>query len=128
MADRQSSVHGNVARLRAFEQRFFASPLLPMRRLGRVYASASRHGEGWFSANVLDEMDIRYKVEPADLGKIPKKGPVVVVANHPFGMVDGLVLTSLLLTARPDVKLIVNYLLSSVAEMEETCFFVDPFK
>jgi putative hemolysin len=54
-------------------------------------------------------------------------GPVVVVANHPFGVLDGAVLAVLLTRVRPDVKLMTNYLLRDVPELARHCIFVDPF-
>ena len=43
-------------------------------------------------------------VSSADMNKIPVKGPLVVVSNHPFGGLEGVALGSLLLRVRPDVK------------------------
>jgi putative hemolysin len=63
----------------------------------------------------------------ADLKRIPAAGPLVVVANHPFGGVDGLVLAALVERIRPDAKLLVSYLLACIPEMGEISFFVDPF-
>jgi putative hemolysin len=53
---------------------------------------------------------------------------VVVVANHPFGVLDGAVLTVLLTRVRPDVKLLTNFLLGDVPELHRHCIFVDPFQ
>lgn len=49
------------------------------------------------------------------------------MANHPFGVPDGAVLTVLLTRVRPDVKLMTNFLLGDVAELHRHCIFVDPF-
>jgi putative hemolysin len=59
--------------------------------------------------------------------RIPATGPLVVVANHPLGGLDGLVLASVLLRARPDVKIFVNYILSQVTALEDMFLYVDPF-
>jgi len=52
---------------------------------------------------------------------------VVVVANHPFGALEGVVLAELLTRVRPDVKVMANYLLGRIPELRELFFFVDPF-
>ena len=57
-----------------------------------------------------------------------KRGPVVVVANHPYGMLDGAVLATLLRRVRPDVKVLTNFLLEGVPELERHCIFVDPMQ
>lgn len=73
------------------------------------------------------ELGVETKVPPADLGRIPKRGPVVMVANHPFGALEGVLLARLLLEVRPDVKIMANYLLSRVPELRDMFIFVDPF-
>jgi len=52
---------------------------------------------------------------------------VVVVANHPFGMVEGAVLGALLHRVRPDFKFLANSLLASIPELSEFLLAVDPF-
>jgi len=73
-------------------------------------------------------MRIGLRVGAADHARIPAAGPVVVVANHPYGVLDGAILTVLLTRVRPDVKVLTNFLLSDVPEMEQHCIFVDPFQ
>jgi putative hemolysin len=80
-----------------------------------------------FLASLLLELRIEVRVGEADLSRIPKSGPVVVVANHPFGGIEGIVLARALTSLRPDVKLLANYLLGRIPELREFFFFVDPF-
>ena len=63
-----------------------------------------------------------------DQARIPASGPVVVVANHPYGVLDGAILTVLLTRVRPDVKVLTNSLLADVPELRKHCIFVDPFQ
>jgi putative hemolysin len=58
---------------------------------------------------------------------IPGVGPLIVVSNHPFGGIDGLILTALLLKKRPDVRVMANSMLGAVPGMKNLFFFVDPF-
>ena len=57
---------------------------------------------------MLRKLDIQMELLPEDLAKIPRKGPLLIVANHPFGGIDGLALGSLLSKVRPNFKLLVN--------------------
>jgi putative hemolysin len=75
---------------------------------------------------LLREMDIDLRIDAADLDRIPKKGPVVAVGNHPYGVLDGAVLAVLLSRVRSDVKILTNVLLAGIPELERSCLFVDP--
>jgi putative hemolysin len=80
-----------------------------------------------FPDAALDLLSIDYEVEGAGLAGFPRSGPLIVVANHPFGGADGLVLLSLLARVRPDVRLLANDLLDRIPELRSCCFFVDTF-
>ena len=45
------------------------------------------------------------------VGRIPEEGPVVVLANHPFGVVDGLALAALTASVRPDFRVLAHAIL-----------------
>jgi len=100
-------------------------PLAEMENLyQRIQQSNSR---SWFE-RVLSEMRVTLKVDPNDLKRIPTAGSVLVVANHPFGILDGATLGVLLSQVRSDAKIMTNLLLSGIPELHECCIFVDPFK
>lgn len=80
-----------------------------------------------FIGRCLDYLRVRCVVAPEDLARIPKSGPLVVVSNHPFGAIDGLMLGWALRKVRPDVKIMVNFLLARIPNLRELFFFVDPF-
>src|SRR5262245_60043699 len=79
--------------------RKWAEPIEPaIQRLlipGRVlqaFESAGPSGGAEFARRLLDLLDIRFAIDQQDLLRIPARGPAVAVANHPFGIVEGLVL------------------------------------
>jgi len=83
--------------------------------------------EGDFLDKVIDYMNIDWEVNSSLLDRIPRQGPLIVVANHPFGAVEGLVMFKLLRSIRPDVKTLNNFLLQRVPELHQYMIFVDPF-
>ena len=80
-----------------------------------------------FTDRILQVLGISYVVADEERATIPVKGPVVVVANHPFGGIEGIILLSLLRSIRPDVRFMANYLLGSIPELRDQFIFVDPF-
>lgn len=77
-----------------------------------------------FPDKILDAMGV--KMEIGGGGSLPP-GPVVVVANHPFGGIEGLLMLSLLSRMRGDVKVMANSMLGIMPDLREHFFFVNPF-
>ena len=75
----------------------------------------------------LDELNVTFSVSSKDLKKIPQQGPLVVVANHPFGGLEGVVLGRVLLEVRSDLKILANYLLKRLIGIGDAVIPVDPF-
>lgn len=110
-----------------FPFRSLLQHFLPMERVRELYRRAQQPANRSLLENVLSEMEVEYDVSAADMERIPVEGPVLVTANHPFGVLDGAILGALLTRVRPDVKIMTNHLLSGIPELHEHCIFVDPF-
>ena len=80
-----------------------------------------------FSKRVLDTMHTTISVSETDCARIPASGPLIVIANHPFGASEGLALLETIRTKRSDAKILGNYLLRRIPELQPEMFFVDPF-
>lgn len=70
---------------------------------------------------------VSYQVSDEDMQRIPTSGPLLVVSNHPFGGLDGVVMAAALLEVRQDLRLMVNYLLNYLEPMRPWWINVDPF-
>lgn len=75
----------------------------------------------------LEEFGVRWDCPKEAIARIPRTGPVVVVANHPFGLVEGATLGALVSAVRPDVKFLANSMLAEVPGIEPYLIPVDPF-
>jgi putative hemolysin len=105
-----------------------AGKFAPVGKVRDLYRRVQRSPQGFRLEKLLDEMSIDLRVGAADRSRIPATGPVVAVANHPYGVLDGVLLTVLLTSVRPDVKVLTNLVLSDVPELQKHCIFVDPFQ
>lgn len=81
-----------------------------------------------FIARVCGALDIEANVHEHELAHTPRTGPVVVVANHPFGAVEGLLLARLLRAIRGDVRVLANFMIRRIPELDEIMIGVDPFE
>jgi putative hemolysin len=105
-----------------------AAQFAPVGKVRDLYQRVRQAPDGFRIETLLHEMRIGLRVDAADQSRIPASGPVVVVANHPYGMLDGAILTALLTRVRPDVKVLTNFLLADIPELQQHCIFVDPFE
>ena len=80
-----------------------------------------------FLDHLLNRFQVSHSLRREDLNAIPPKGPTVVIANHPFGGIDGVFLASILCKVRQDVKILANYFLGRIPELRPMLFMVDPF-
>jgi putative hemolysin len=93
--------------------------------LGRLYAAAaSESADVPFSTRALAALGVSIVTEGAG---VPESGPLVVVANHPFGALDGLALLDLVGRVRADVKLLGNHWLAAIPELRPQLLPVDVF-
>lgn len=109
-----------------------AEKLLGLDRLNRAYDKILRDREAGSSENFFQlaskYLKLRLQLRPSDLENIPKKGPVVVVANHPHGLSDGIIFGELLTRVRDDIRLLVNEQLALCAELDPWLIKVDVYE
>ena len=102
--------------------------MLAIDQINQIYMEVGkRTDDRHFADKVLEVMNVSYQVAGQDLQRIPKSGPLVVVANHPFGGIEGIILCALLRQVRTDVKLMANFLLGRMPDFRDSLILVDPF-
>jgi putative hemolysin len=86
--------------------------LLHLDRVNRCYAEYHEtldacKGPLEIFQSALTSMGVGYDLSAEDLRNIPTRGSLVV-ANHPFGGVEGVILGAVLLQVRSDLRILAN--------------------
>lgn len=77
---------------------------------------------------LFKQLDLEIELDEKLLENIPKSGPFIVVANHPFGALDGLTMLYAITKVRPDFKVMANFLLQNVEPIKDYFISVNPFE
>jgi putative hemolysin len=113
-----SGLHGPARRL--------IEALPGVRALNRLYLESQRRPEARFADRALATLGVEWEVH-GHAGRLPERGPLIVVANHPTGALDGLVLLAFMSRRRADVRLMANDWLQSIRPMAADLLAVRTF-
>ncbi|GGC23732.1 glycerol acyltransferase [Parapedobacter defluvii] len=87
-----------------------------------------RHLQGSdFIDGVLELLGIHVDISQADLERVPRSGSFIVVANHPYGGIEGLILLKILGAVRPETKVMANFLLQHIPNLNNYFIGINPF-
>ena len=88
-------------------------------RLQRLYrqhhCNAGPDDSFWEAA--VTQLRLSIDGDLSRLGLVPRQGPLLVIANHPFGVVDGLLASHLVHQVRPDFKLMAHEAIGRAPEV-----------
>ncbi len=87
---------------------------LTLLSLVRKFEAAGQVEDSRFWKRAIDLLGIDLQTPDEQIAHIPKKGPVVIVANHPHGLVDGMILAEIVGRVRQDFKILTRSLLTNV--------------
>lgn len=74
---------------------------------------------------VFEEFKVKLRIDNEEILNNLPDGPFVTVSNHPFGQLDGIVLTYLISSRRPEYKVMVNMILNQISAMRPNFIAVD---
>lgn len=97
-----------------------------LRLIRRFEAMGVPFGQKFFT-QALDIMGVEITTPEHEIRRIPATGPLVVTANHPHGLVDGMVMAELIGRVRTDYKILTRSLLTGVGEIDQFMLSV-PFE
>jgi putative hemolysin len=101
---------------------------LKLKELNEIYNKHKDKESIQFVEEVLSDLGIKFEISEEDLKRIPLKGGFIILSNHPFGALDGLIICKSISEKRPDFKLMANFLLERVEPLKEMIFPVNPFE
>ncbi len=94
-----------------------------LKRLYLDYEGQTAPADFW--AEAIRRLKLTLVVDSTPLASWPRQGPLVVVCNHPFGVVDGLVICALVADIRPDFRILTNAVLTRAEEIRHHFLPVD---
>ena len=87
---------------------------LRLLQLVRKFEAAGQVENTMFWKRAIDLLRIDLQTPDEQIQNIPRTGPLVIVANHPHGLVDGMILAELVGRVRQDFKILTRSLLTNV--------------
>lgn len=106
----------------------FIMYVLRFSKLNRLYGQIADKQGIEFVDELIKILEINYEFDADELRKVPKTGAFIVVANHPFGGLDAILLIKILSLVRPDVKVMANFLLKKIDPISDFFLPVNPFE
>ena len=97
------------------------------RKLEKIYQNYSLNSNDPinFWTDILNLMNIRVLNKSKIPLNIPSKGSLMVIANHPFGIIDGLILCSLVSKKRSDLKIMTHETLQFLPQLKKFVLPID---
>ena len=102
--------------------------ILGFRKINRLYSPSADLENLPFTDDMLMRYNITYDVNENELNCIPKEGPFMLVSNHPFGGIEGIILYNAIARVRPDFKIMANFVLGFIPNLKDVFFSVNPFE
>ena len=109
-----ASSRGGRAFIRAFEN---ATGRIRMIRRAEGYEHEVAAGRDFWEV-MVERYGLSLDVVGGSLDHIPREGPLVLVANHPYGILDGLIMGYILSTVRGDFRILANSVFRKARELD----------
>ena len=95
-----------------------AMGVLGFNKINRLYSPSAELSGLKFTEHMLNIYGTTYDSNNSELNAIPKEGPFIIVSNHPFGAIEGLILYDAIARIRPDFKVMANFILSYIPNLK----------
>lgn len=111
------------------------NPILPLLsrmsgidRVNEIYDEICNNQGVSFIDELFHLLELELEFDERQLEHIPQMGSFITVSNHPFGALDGLSLIKIFTQARPEYKVMANFLLQNIEPIRDNFIGVNPFE
>ncbi|MFT4993378.1 MAG: putative hemolysin [Paraglaciecola sp.] len=106
----------------------FADTLFGITKLNKLYVLHNLAGSNKqdFAERLIKGLNLQLTGIDDLQDKVPKEGPLVIASNHPFGGIEGIILSWALGQVRPDLKVLANQGLKIFPELKDYFIFTNP--
>jgi putative hemolysin len=102
--------------------------VMKINQVNELFAQAQPKQGPEFVDAILKGCGVEIEFDERELKNIPKEGSFIAIANHPYGGIEGMVLLKILCMARPDSKIMANFLLKKIPNLSDYFVAVNPFE
>ena len=103
----------NAIKVKGFAGDILASALmriLGLEKVNEIYSHIKPYEGIEFADKLIEHMNVTVDYIPDELEYLPQGQPFIIVSNHPFGAIDGIIMLSILGKKRPDLKILTNFI------------------
>ena len=121
----------NAANLHGYGGEFIAKRVMTQLKIDKIndlYDDLKETSGTQFLNQIFENLNIQIEIPEGELSRIPKTGAFIVVSNHPYGGLDGLILLKIIQSVRPDFKIMANHLLKKIDPLSDSFLAVNPFE
>ena len=83
----------------------------------RGYEQEVANGRDFWQV-MVERYGLSLDIVAGDLSKIPTSGPLIMIANHPYGILDGLMMGHILASVRGDFRILANTVFRKSADLQ----------
>ncbi|CAM3778515.1 lysophospholipid acyltransferase family protein [Mucilaginibacter galii] len=102
--------------------------LMKINQVNDLFAQAQPKQGPEFVDAILEGCGVTVDFDQSELKNLPADGAFIAIANHPYGGIEGMILLKILCMARPDAKLMANFLLKKIPNLSDYFIAVNPFE
>jgi putative hemolysin len=96
--------------------------VLKLDRINKIYDENFEKNPSDFIDAILNQLDIQFEVSKSDINRIPLKPQFIIISNHPFNIIDELIIYKVFSQIHPNIKIISNNILQKVTPLQDSFF------